>query len=407
MPISWFLALRFFREGRLQSVLIVVGVSVGVAVMVFLSALIDGLQTSLVRQTLGTQAHIVVRAPDEVARPMRAPDDDEALIAARVERTAQRVRSINGWQRALRTIAAMPEVTDASPTVSGPAVALRGNASKAVVLYGVVPDLFARIYPIRERMILGRFEPAGATCVIGRELASDLGVTLGDKLRLASVGGVSDVYSIGGVFDLGNREVNRRWVLVSTRGAQTLLDLAGGVSSIDLRVREVFSAEEVAADVTARTGLVAESWMQTNAQLLVALRSQASSSWMIQFFVILAVSMGIASVLVVSVVQKGKEIGILRAMGVTRSSVLRVFLIQGALVGVLGSALGTTLGAGLGLFFGALVRNADGTPMFPIAVGLSLVGRSAVIALVTGVCAAALPARSASRLDPAVAIRNG
>ncbi len=406
MPISWFLALRFFREGRLQSVLIVAGVSVGVAVMVFLSALIDGLQSSLVRQTLGTQAHVVVRPPDEVARPMRGPDGD-TLIAARVERTAQRVRSINGWQRALRTIAAMPDVTDASPTVSGPAVALRGNASEAVVLYGVVPELFARIYPIRERMILGRFAPLGATCVIGRELASDLGVTLGDKLRLASVGGVSDVYSIGGVFDLGNREVNRRWVLVSTRGAQTLLDVAGGVSSIDLRVREVFAAEEVAVAVTARTGLVAESWMQTNAQLLVALRSQASSSWMIQFFVILAVSMGIASVLVVSVVQKGKEIGILRAMGVTRSSVLRVFLIQGALVGVLGSALGTALGAGLGLFFGALVRNADGTPMFPIAVGVSLVARSAVIALVTGVFAAALPARSASRLDPAVAIRNG
>jgi lipoprotein-releasing system permease protein len=406
MPISWFLALRFFREGRLQSLLIVTGVSVGVAVMVFLSALIDGLQVSLVQQTLGTQAHIVVRPPDEVARPLHSPDAHEA-VAAHVERSAQRVRSIDGWQQAVTTLTAMPEVTDVSPTVSGAAVALRGNASKAVLLTGVDPDRFARIYPIRARMILGVFAPSGTTCVIGRELANDLGVTLGDKVRVASVGGVSDVFSVGGVFDLGNRDVNRRWVLVSMRSAQTLLDLVGGVSSLDLRVREVFSADAVARVAAARTGLVADSWMQTNAQLLVALRSQQSSSWMIQFFVILAVAMGIASVLVVSVVQKGKEIGILRAMGVTRASVLRVFLLQGALVGLLGSAVGTALGAALGMFFSSLVRNADGSPTFPIVVGVALIARSALIALVTGVFSAALPARSASRLDPAVAIRNG
>ena len=406
MPISWFLALRFFREGRLQSVLIVVGVSVGVAVMVFLSALIDGLQTSLVAQTLGTQAHVVVRPPDEVARPMLASSDAVA-IAARVERTAQRARSIVGWQQVVDGLAAMPAVTAVSPTVSGPAVALRGNANRAVVLYGVDPDRFASIYPIRQRMVAGRFEPGGTSCVIGRELALDLGVVVGDRVRLIGVGGVGDVYLVAGVFDLGNREVNRRWVVVSTRGAQTLLDLVGGVSSVDLRVRDIFTADAVAASITARTGLVADSWMKTNAQLLVALRSQSNSSQMIQFFVILAVAMGIASVLVVSVVQKGKEIGILRAMGTSRRSVLWVFLIQGAMVGLIGSVVGTAFGAGLGALFAGMVRNADGTPTFPVSVTLALVARSAAIAFFTGIFAAALPARSAARLDPAVAIRNG
>jgi len=406
MPISWFLALRFFREGRLQSVLIVAGVSVGVAVMVFLSALIDGLQQSLVEQTLGTQAHIVVRPPDEVARPMRTSDDHVA-IAARVEQTAQRARSIVGWQQVVEGLAAMPDVTAVSPTVSGPAVAIRGNATRAVVLYGVDPERFARIYPVRRRMIAGRFEPTGTACVIGRELAADLGVGVGDKVRLTAVGGVSDVYAVGGVFDLGNREVNRRWVVVATRGAQTLLDLVGGVSSVEVRVREIFAADRVAADITARTGLVADSWMRTNAQLLTALRSQSSSSQMIQFFVILAVAMGIASVLVVSVVQKGKEIGILRAMGTARRTVLWIFLLQGGTVGLLGSAVGAAMGAGLGALFQSLARNADGSPTFPIAVSAALVLRSAAIATVTGVLAAALPARSAARLDPAVAIRNG
>jgi lipoprotein-releasing system permease protein len=406
MPISWFLALRFLREGRMQSVLIVAGVSVGVAVMVFLSALIGGLQESLVAQTLGTQAHVVVRPPDEAARPLRR-DGAAVAVAARVEQTAQRARSIVGWQQVVAGLAATPGVTAVSPVVSGPAVALRGNANRAVVLYGVDPDRFAAIYPVRARMVAGRFEPTGTSCVIGRELAADLGVAVGDRVRLVATGGVGDVYLVAGVFDLGNREVNRRWVVVATRGAQTMLDLVGGVSSVELRVRDIFAADAVAADVAARTGLVADSWMKTNAQLLVALRSQASSSQMIQFFVILAVAMGIASVLVVSVVQKRREIGILRAMGTSRRTVLWVFLLQGALVGLAGSAIGTALGAGLGALFASLARNADGSPTFPITVGLALVARSAGIALATGVLAAALPARSAARLDPAVAIRNG
>jgi len=406
MPTAWFLALRFFREGRLQSVLIVVGVSVGVAVMVFLSALIAGLQESLVAQTLGTQAHIVVRAPDEVARPLRGPEGN-TRIAAQVEQTAQRTRSILGWQQAVAALEAMPDVVAVSPTVSGPAVALRGNATRAVVLYGVDPTRFAAIYPVAARLIAGRFAPSGTTCVIGSELATDLGVGVGDRVRLTATAGATTQCLVGGVFDLGNREVNRRWVIVPTRSAQTLLDLVGGVSSIELRVRTVFDADRVATAITARTGLVADSWMQTNAQLLVALRSQGSSSQLIQVFVILAVAMGIASVLVVSVVQKGKEIGILRAMGTSRRTILWVFLLQGAVVGALGSILGTALGAGLGALFGALSRNADGTALFPIRVDLALVVRAAAIALGTGVLAAVLPARSAARLDPAEAIRHG
>lgn len=406
MPLALFLALRFFREGRAQSALIVAGVSVGVGVMVFLAALIDGLQVSLVRQTLGTQAHIVVRPPDEVARPLLDPGGG-AQTAPRVERTAQRVRSIVGWQQEVLRLEATPEVTDVSPTVTGPAVAQRGNASRAVVLQGVDADRFARVYPIRDRMIAGRYDPRGTVCVIGRELAQDLGVGAGDVIRLSAATGAEATYQVGGVFDLGNRDVNRRWVVLSTRGAQTLLDLVGGVSSIDLRVRDHFAAEGIARGIAARSGLVADSWMSTNAQLLVALRSQRSSSDMIQAFVILAVAMGIASVLVVSVVQKSKEIGILRAMGVGRGDVLRVFLLQGAAVGLLGSVVGSALGAALASFFAGLVRNPDGSPTFPIALTAALIARACGVALLTGLVAAALPARRASRLDPAVAIRNG
>ncbi len=212
---------------------------------------------------------------------------------------------------------------------------------------------------------------------------------------------------MSGVFDLGNREVNRRWVIVSLRAAQTLLALEGGVTSLEVTVDDVFAATRIADAVAARTGLVADSWMVTNAQLMVGLRSQDSSSTLIQVFVVLAVAMGIASVLIVSVVQKQKEIGILRAMGATRRSVLIVFLLQGALVGLAGSLLGAGLGASLGELFVSVARAADGSPLFPVSVTPALLARSTFVAVATGVFAAVLPARRAARLDPAVAIRHG
>src|SRR5512132_380966 len=125
------------------------------------------------------------------------------------------------------------------------------------------------------------------------------------------------------------------------------------------------------------------------------------------FFVIVAVALGIASVLVVSVVQESREIGILRAVGTSRARVMRIFLIQGGLVGLAGSAIGSALGAGLAVFFAGLARNADGSPIFPIDLSPALFLSAATIAIFTGLIAAVVPARRAARLDPASVIRHG
>ena len=145
--------------------------------------------------------------------------------------------------------------------------------------------------------------------------------------------------------------------------------------------------------------------MTLNSELLIGLRGQSSSSVMIQFFVIVAVMLGIASVLVVSVIQKGRQIGILRAFGTRREQILRIFLIQGSLLGLVGSLGGILLGTCLALFFQNLASNQDGTPTFPVALTASLYARSILIAMITGLLGAWLPARRAANMDPAVAIR--
>jgi lipoprotein-releasing system permease protein len=402
LGLAWFLALQFLREHRGQTWLTVSAVAVGVSVMIFLSALITGLQQSLIEQTLGSQAHITIKPPEEKARPQLQADG----IVRRVEAPQQRLLSISDWQNVAARLRKQPGVLSVAPGVSGNATALRGNAERSVVAMGFEPSQFESVIGVSARLVEGQFELGGAEVVVGERLARDLGMGLGDKLRLRTQTAGEMLFTIVGVFDLGSQQVNQRWVLLGQRSAQSLLGLPGGVNLMFIDVRETFEAEEIAQRMLASTGLVVDSWMKTNERLLVALRSQSSSSYTIQFFVFLAVAIGIASILVVSVVQRTREIGILRAMGTERSTVFWLFVVQGGLIGLVGSLFGAALGTGLALGFARVATAPDGSPTFPIALSSELYLLAVTLATLTGVLAAALPARRAARLDPVEAIRH-
>lgn len=404
MPFEWFVAVRFLKEGRMQTVLILVGVTFGIGVMVFLSALINGLQASLIRQTLSVQAHVVVRQPEQ--RP-RLIEESRVTVMARFTKSQQRIRAIDRYEQVLEPIRRVPGVVAVAPTVAGSAFAHRGGVSASVALRGIDPSTYDRIVGVSGRLVAGHFRVTGPQAVVGVELAGDLGLGVGDKLRLESAQGRTDVFNIAGIFDLGNKDVNQRWVFVSIRSAQTLLDLTSKISTVEVVVDEVFEADAIADRIGEITGLEAESWMQLNRQLLIALRSQSSSSVMIQFFVVLAVALGIASVLLVSVFQKSREIGILRATGTTVRKVMGVFFIEGTLLGLLGAILGSGVGTVLALLFSRLATNPDGSPTFPVDLNAGLFARALVIATGVGLAAAVFPARSAAKLEPAVAIHNG
>lgn len=405
MPFELIVALRFLREGRMQTALILGGVAIGVAVVVFITGLVQGLQASLVERTLGSQAHIVIRPPEEKTQPV--VDRSASDVAARIEARPQRLRSIDQWESLLPAVVRTPGVVAASPMATGAAFAQRGTASKSVAVRGVDPERYRRIVRINEDMVAGEFRLSGTDGVIGVELAKDLGVAVGDRIRIGTPEGREEVITVAGIFDLGNKDLNQRWVFVTLKLAQTLLDLPGGVSTIELTVREIFGAEAVAARIERETGLLAESWMKTNAQLLAAMRNQDISTGTIRLFVTLVVALGIASVLVVWVVQKQKEIGILRAMGASRLRIMTVFLLQGGMVALGGSVAGSLIAAALVRVFARVFVNADGTPMFVPEVGATLVLTTWAVALFTGLLAAALPARRAAQLDPVAAIRLG
>ncbi|PIY28384.1 MAG: hypothetical protein COZ09_10230, partial [Comamonadaceae bacterium CG_4_10_14_3_um_filter_60_42] len=357
---EWLVALRFLREGRMQTLLIIVGVAAGVAVVAYISALITGLQASTLAKTLGAQGHITIRTPQDVVLGARLPAAGEVVLSEAQPR-AQALRSLVNWQSLVPVLEAMPEVSDVSPMVSGSGLALRGQAQQSIALLGVDLDRYDRIVGLRAKVVAGTARLAPGEAIIGRELADDLGVRVGDRLTIQTGTAsslVSESVRATALVDLGVRDLNRRTVIVPLRAAQSLLALPGGATNLDLKLHDVWIAQALALDLRARYPYKIESWQENNAQLVSALNAQSVSTSIIRSVVMIVVVLGIASVLVVSVVQKGREIGILRAMGTTRAQILRVFLLQGAVVGVLGSALGIVIAVALIAAFTHFVKGS-------------------------------------------------
>jgi lipoprotein-releasing system permease protein len=431
MGFAWRVAVRFLAEGRMQTLLLIVGVAAGVAVVAYITALVEGLQANTIRRTLGVQPHVTIRpvkdvplaarlgtppaavaadVPGASGRPVEAPagrpaSGPPATVLSIEQPRAQRTRSIDNWPPLVLRLEATPGVTAVSPMAAGAALAQRGEGSRAISLIGVDFARYDRIAGLSDKIVAGVARLGPGEAIVGRELADDLGLQLGDRFTVALGRDTTDSLRAVAIYDAGVREVNRRNVYVPLRSAQSLLGIPGGITNLDMTVTEVFAAEEVAQRLRAQLPFEIESWMQTNSQLLSALDAQSMSTRLIRLVVMVVVVLGIASVLVVSVVQKRKEIGILRAMGASRAQMTRVFLLQGAVVSAIGSGFGAVLAWVMIEAFSALVRGADGKPLFAITLDFATFGQVAAAATACGVLAAIAPARRAAALDPAQAIR--
>ncbi len=404
LTFSWISALRFLAEGRMQTAFILGGISIGVGVIVFMSAMLTSVQTNFTNRVLTSQPQIQLQPPDEIARPLRG--DETVAEFADIQQPTQRILSLDQWQTVLSRMQARKDIITATPSVSGSALAVRGDASRSIGILGIEPDDYFRIVRLPDYIIVG--EPTLGTddILVGTDLAYDLGAAVGDKLNVTTAAGGSRILTVRGVFDLGNRSANERNTYMELRTAQSLLNLIGGVTDINLTLSDVYAAETVARDIGAVLPIKAESWIATNAQFFTAIRAQNLSSMLIRLFVGLSVAFGIAAVLVVSVLQRSKDIGILRAMGGSRGQILRIFLIQGGVLGFLGSIAGSAAGAAALLVWYAYARLPNGTEFFPLIVEPRLFVTSSLLATVTGVIAGMIPALRAASLDPVEAIRG-
>jgi lipoprotein-releasing system permease protein len=398
-PYETHIAFRFLLKGRGQTLLLLGGIAVGVAVQFFLSALIGGLQASLIERTVGSAPHIYILPPDRLPTSVLA-EDGVAVDSRRVPYSED--TEVLSWQTYVDILRNVPGVTAVSPVAGGQGFIERGGATENVAVRGIQAEDGGRVYNLDRNLVTGRADLSGDDAVIGRTVADKLRLDLGDRFFVRSSKGVGDTFTVTGIVDLGSVQANAQ-VFLSLDRARSFLGL-NGISAIEVKVADVFDAEVMAAELRKEFSRVkVESWQARNQELLIALRSQSGSSGVIQFFVLFAISLGIASVLGIAAVQKSRQLGILKAMGVDNKGAARIFLLQGLVLGVGGSILGV----GLGLVIGTTFIRFLGTGAFGLKIDAFNLVTPAVLAVAGSTLASLIPARRASRLSPIEVIRNG
>jgi len=398
-PYEAYIAFRFMLKGKGQTLLLLGGIIVGVAIQFFLSSLIGGLQISLIERTVGSAPHVFVLPPESVP---------ESLLAAGGQAVDwRRVPSIEyeeilSWQQYVDFLKNVPEVTAACPIAGGQGFIERGGATYNVAVKGMLTEEGSLVYNFDRNLRSGGTELVGDSAIIGRTVAEKLQLSLGDRFFVRNDKGNSDFFTVTGIVDLGSVQADAM-VFMSLNRARSFFGL-DGINSIEVKVENVFGAERLAKSFRSEFSRVRfESWQERSRELLTALRSQSGSSWIIQFFVIFAISLGIASVLGIAAVQKSRQLGILKAMGVDNRGAARIFLLQGLSLGLSGSVLGL----GFGYALGRLFLRHFGTGTFGLQLEVFNLLTPALLAVIGAAVASVIPAHRASRISPIEVIRNG
>jgi len=389
------IAMRYLTASKAQTGLLIAGVAVGVFVFIFMSALIGGLAVFLVQRTVGDIAHVTVEAPSRNAGSLLPDSSGVLIVEQRATTQRELLRTADAF---MPIIAAMPGIAATSQQIVGNGFLVRGQASAPVGVTGVEVGKMSAIADIEKRLIAGNTDLNNSTVVIGSKLADNLGVGIGQVVRMQSDRGVERPLVVGGIFELGLDALDSRTAFVSLSTARTLFELPQGISRIEIKLQDLNQAETYAQRIAAETGLKATAWTEGNAQLLDGLRAQASSGNLIKAFALITIVIGVASALLLSTYRRRPEIGIMRAMGASRIFVIFVFVTQGALIGILGGLIGAGLGyAALSPFPVPELAPPGG---LPVDVRQGAYGLAIALTAIGAILASILPARAAARVDP-------
>lgn len=387
MRLAFSIAMRFLSSSKTQTLLIVMGIAIGVSVQVFIGSLIQGLQKDLVDTTIGSSSQITVSSSEN--------------------------NRVEDWQGIISDISSLDlptNLTALSASADVPVFISSGDRTLSVLLRGLqFPESHA-IYKTDNRLIDGSLPEADGEVIVGKGLKNELDVNLGEEITIFTPDRTIEILKVVGVFDLGVASLNKNWLISTIGTAQSVGKLGDAVTSIEMQVSEVFRADENASAISERlsgSALQVTDWKSQNEDLLSGLNGQSVSSIMIQVFVIIAVSLGIASVLAITVVQKSRQIGILKAMGLKDSTTSFVFLFQGLSLGIVGAVVGIAFGILLIIMFSTFAVGTDGEPIIRISLSYGFVMLSALIAIGASTIAAMVPARRSSKLSPVEVIRNG
>lgn len=415
MKFSYFtlsVAFRHLRFGVGQSLLTLGVVAISVVLIIYLRTVIGGSQIRIVNSATGVIAHVALEP--ERREPIGAwslPGADAGPLYVGEATGLPRIRDrIDDWRQWVPALQGDPEVTLVSPVATGNAFLVRGERRLSVRVTGALPEVHDNVVDIERYLLEGHYvRMISGEVVLGTRLAREAGIRMKDRLQLVGPDGRTLSVTVAGLYDTGVGQLDDGQVFLSLRDAQTLLELGNAVSEIGLRLADIYRAEEIARDLGARLPFEARSWITDNPNVFRTIDAQNQTINLVLISTIVAAGFGIASVLIMGVTGKFREIGILKAMGATPAEIQTIFVIEGFLLALLGCGVGIPVALALLEALGRVRAPGPGgreTEVFLIQIDPALLAGAAIVAVTIGVVAALFPARRAGRVDPMQVIRG-
>ncbi|MCD4788064.1 MAG: lipoprotein-releasing ABC transporter permease subunit [Desulfobacterales bacterium] len=411
MSFEFFIGSRYLRTKQKQAfislitVLSIAGVTVGVMALIVVIAVMTGFEYDLKSRILGVESHIVIMRHN-------GPFSDYRNILEHVENT--------------------DGVEAATPFINSQVILRSSLSLSGAVLRGIDPDSADRVIKNLDKVSLKNLKEtdqrkstsiAMPSIILGKELAKNLGVMQGDPVHLISPRGmISPIghiptmkrFKVAGLFESGMYEYDRSLAYMHIKDAQKILRMGDSVNGIEVRVNDIYNARNIAGRIVKELGFQywARDWMQMNQNLFSALKLEKTVMFIILALIVLVAAFNIASTLIMMVMEKTKDIAILKAMGATNKSIRKIFVFKGIVIGSIGTILGVCLGFILCTVlkyyqFIELPGDVYYITTLPVKLELLDVVIIASAAMAISFLATLYPARQASKLDPVEAIRYG
>lgn len=404
------IATRHLLGRRRQTIVAILGVAVGVGFFLAVSAMMIGSQRDFIDRLIDAAPHIVIS--DELRSPPPQPGTTVyrgGAVLLRGYKTRNEARGLRGWPLILDVARAMPG-TIASPSLTGGVTLRLGGRQEALGIVGIEPDLEARISTISDRLRVGRLsdlETVQGGLIIGEELAARLGLNPGDVIAATAPTGHTRSLRIVGLFKRGQAGLTDQAGYMLLREAQSLLGRPFIVNRIGIRLADPNQADRLAGELERRFGYKAESWQARSADLLSLLVTRNVIMYSVVGAILLVASFGIYTAVSNSVVDKRRDIAILRAIGFSAADLQLLFVAEGLLLAITGVLFGWLLGYGLMELLGSLRFPIAGeAERLPLDRGIRQYMIAAGASLLAGVVAAWLPARKSARVDPVDILRG-
>jgi lipoprotein-releasing system permease protein len=414
MKYEWFIGLRYLKAKRKQTfisiitVISIVGVMVGVMTLIVVLAVMSGFEKTLKEKILGTQAHLVLLKASQEGMD-------------HYEEVAKKVQEVKG-------------VVSAAPFIFNQVMLSSESNVSGVVIKGIDPDRVGKVTELAHNMKAGRLqdlkgESDSPGIILGVELAKHLGISLNDAIQVVSpLGTVTPMgmmpkmkrFRVVGIFYSGMYEYDNTMAYVSLESAQKFFSMGARVTGIEIKTNDLYKVKEIGKEIRQKMGFPfwTKDWMEMNRNLFSALKLEKIAMFIILVLIVLVAAFNIISTLIMVVMEKHKDIAILKSMGAPSKGILKIFIIEGGVIGVVGTIFGTILGLGAAFnlekitghvenLFGFKILSSDVyyIDKLPSQVNPMDVGLIVMTAILISLLATLYPAWRASKLDPAEALR--